>query len=418
MPEIEQKPNLPEFSVSEISALLKRTVEDAYPYVRIRGEISNYKKAPSGHVYMNVKDEGAVLAAVCWKGNAMKFRFKPEDGIEVICKGRITTYPGQSKYQLIIDNMEPAGVGALMALLEKRKKKLAVEGLFDADRKRPIPFLPKIIGVVTSPTGAVIRDILHRIEDRFPSHVLVWPTLVQGEKAAEQVANAVHGFNDMDEDKRPDVIIVARGGGSLEDLWPFNEEVVVRAVAESKIAVISAVGHETDTTLIDYVSDLRAPTPSAAAEKAVPVRSELLLWIDDLGRRGKTSIFRYIENKESEIKSMTRGLPRPSQILDDNFQRLDNLSLRLANAFPNIIKGKQQQLRFLSKLLESYHYKKVLERGFVMVRKGKGLVASAANINAGDKLELEFADGKKTVYVDGKKAKASARVSVKQDSLF
>ncbi|MCE3231796.1 MAG: exodeoxyribonuclease large subunit [Rickettsiaceae bacterium] len=397
MPEIEQSyTRLPEFSVSEISASLKTVVEDTFPYVRVRGELSGYKRAPSGHVYMNLKDDSAVLAGVCWSGTASRFAFKPEDGLEVICTGRITTYPGQSKYQMVVDNMEPAGEGALMALLEKRKKQLAAEGLFDADRKQAIPFLPEVIGIVTSPTGAVIRDILHRLEDRFPRHVLLWPVLVQGEKAAEQIAVAIQGFNNME--KRPDVLIVARGGGSLEDLWPFNEEIVVRAVAASQIPVISAVGHETDTTLIDYVADLRAPTPTAAAEKAVPVRADLIMLCEDLGRRATAAIFRLLDDKQNMLKGLVRGLPKPSQFLDDNFQRLDGLTMRMANVFPKVLQEKQQKLYFMAKLLESYSYKKVLERGFAVVRDAKGsVILSAAAIATGEKLELEFHDGKKNV---------------------
>ncbi len=286
-----------------------------------------------------------------------------------------------------------------------------------------MPFLPKVIGVVTSPTGAVIRDILHRISERYPLHVLVWPVLVQGDKAAQQISAAIDGFNALEvggKVPRPDVLIVARGGGSLEDLWPFNEEIVVRAVANSQIPVISAVGHETDTTLIDYVSDLRAPTPTAAAEKAVPVKADLLLFVEDLGQRGRKAIFRYLEVMGNELRGLARGLPKPAQILDEKTQRLDNLSLRMANAFPKIIKDKQQQLHFVSKLMESYHYKKVLERGFVLVRSNKGkLVTSAADVSSGNVLEIEFHDGKKDVVADGFKPKGGKiKDSGKQDSLF
>jgi exodeoxyribonuclease VII large subunit len=423
MPQTEQNNKLPEFSVSEISSSLRCVVEDAYPFVRVRGELTNYKKAPSGHVYMNLKDEGAVLGAVCWSGSAARFSFKPEDGLEVVCTGRITTYAGQSKYQMVVDFMEPAGVGALMALLEKRKKQLAEEGLFDLDRKTAIPFLPEVIGIVTSPMGAVIRDILHRLEDRFPRHVLLWPVLVQGDKAAEQITEAINGFNRLEKNgavPRPDVLIVARGGGSLEDLWPFNEEIVVRAAAKSDIPLISAVGHETDTTLIDYAADLRAPTPSAAAEKSVPVRAELMLFTDDLWRRATSSIFRLLEDKQNEIKGLARGLPKPSQFLDDNLQRLDNISMRLENIFPKVLQEKQQKLHFMAKLLESYNYKKVLERGFVVVRNKDKIVSSAANVDGGDRLELEFHDGKKHVVAEGDKPKATVKKveDKRQDSLF
>lgn len=425
MSQLEPNPNIPEFSVSEISNTIKLAVEGAFPYVRVKGELSNFKKAPSGHLYFNLKDESAVLAGVCWKGSAARFNFKPEDGLEVVCSGKITTYPGQSKYQMIVDSMSPAGLGALMELLEKRKKKLAAEGLFDADRKKPIPFLPKVIGVVTSPTGAVIRDILHRIEDRFPSNVIVWPVLVQGEKAAEQIANAIYGFNAIKGEKRPDTLIVARGGGSLEDLWPFNEEIVVRAAAASDIPLISAVGHETDTTLIDYASDLRCPTPTAAAEKSVPVKAELVLFVDDMARRVKGEIFRLLENKAGELKGLARGIPNLSQLIDDKVQKLDNLSLRLENAFPKILQDKQQKLHYLGKLLESYSYKNVLQRGYAVVHgKGGQVVSCVGDINAGDKFKLEFSDGKVEVQAMGekkpkkKKVKKEVVVDERQDSLF
>src|SRR5215472_15244195 len=275
----EARINIPEWSVSELSAALKRTVEDAYGYVRVRGEVSGYRGPhSSGHAYFSLKDEGARIDAVIWRGTFNRIKFKPEEGLEVIATGRLTTFPGKSTYQIVIDRLEPAGVGALMALLEERKKKLAAEGLFDAARKQLLPYLPDVIGVVTSPTGAVIRDILHRLADRFPRHVLVWPVRVQGEGSAEEVAAAIRGFNALPLGgaiARPDLLIVARGGGSIEDLWSFNEEIVVRAAADSLIPLISAVGHETDVTLIDFAADVRAPTPSAAAELAVPVRMEL-----------------------------------------------------------------------------------------------------------------------------------------------
>ncbi|MGB9395854.1 MAG: exodeoxyribonuclease VII large subunit, partial [Pseudolabrys sp.] len=281
--------NAVEWTVSELSAALRRTVEDAYGYVRVRGEISGFKGAhSSGHVYFALKDESARLEAVIWKGTYGRMRVKPEEGLEVVVTGRLTTYPGRSNYQIIVDSLEPAGIGALMKLLEERKKKLAAEGLFDEARKQLLPFLPDVIGVITSPTGAVIRDILHRLEDRFPRHVLVWPVRVQGETSAAEVANAIRGFNALPERgplPRPELIIVARGGGSLEDLWSFNEEIVVRAAAESMIPLISAVGHETDVTLIDFASDRRAPTPTAAAEMAVPVRVELMSTLADFGAR-------------------------------------------------------------------------------------------------------------------------------------
>lgn len=324
--------NVAEFSVSELSGALKRTLEDAYGYVRVRGEISGFKRAASGHLYMALKDDRALIDGVCWRGVAGKLGFQPEDGLEVIASGRITTYAGRSKYQIIIDRLEPAGAGALMALLEERKKKLAAEGLFDQARKRSLPYLPDVIGVVTSPTGAVIKDILHRIEERFPRRVLLWPVVVQGDKAKDEIASAIEGFNRLDPDgpvPRPDVLIVARGGGSLEDLWAFNEEIVVRAAAASDIPLISAVGHETDTTLIDLAADHRTPTPTAAAELAVPVRAELLARNTDLGSRLYGSVERYLRDRQQTVGGLARGLPDPSTLLGQASQRLDDLADRL-----------------------------------------------------------------------------------------
>ncbi|WP_422362611.1 exodeoxyribonuclease VII large subunit [Pyruvatibacter mobilis] len=318
--------NTPEFSVSELSGAVKRMVEDQFGHVRVRGEIGRVSRPASGHVYLDLKDDRAVLSGVIWKGNAARLQTKPEQGLEVIATGRLTTFPGQSKYQIVIESIEPAGVGALMKLLEDRRKALAAEGLFDADRKKPLPFLPKVIGVVTSPSGAVIRDILHRLRDRFPRHVLIWPTRVQGETAAAEVAAGIRGFNALEPGgaiRRPDLIIVARGGGSVEDLWPFNEEVVVRATADSAIPLISAVGHETDTTLIDFASDLRAPTPTAAAEHAVPVRADLLAQVMDLGTRQHRIISRRVEQARSDVRSLARALPKPERLLDMQRQRLD-----------------------------------------------------------------------------------------------
>src|SRR5690242_149079 len=311
--------NVVEWTVSELSAALRRTVEDAYGYVRVRGEISGFKGAsPSGHVYFRLKDDKAVLEAVVWKGTFGRMRVRPEEGLDVIVSGKLTTYPGSSKYQIVIDTLEPAGIGALMALLEERKKKLAAEGLFDEARKQLLPYLPEVIGVVTSPTGAVIRDILHRLEDRFPRRVLVWPVKVQGEGSAEQIARAIRGFNALPETgriPRPDVLIVARGGGSLEDLWSFNEEIVVRAAAESMIPLISAVGHETDVTLIDFVADKRAPTPTAAAEMAVPVRAELFVEVAALARRTMLCWQRGHESRRNELRAVARAFPGLGELL-------------------------------------------------------------------------------------------------------
>lgn len=331
---------MPEFSVSEISQAVKRTLETSFDRVRVRGEISGFKRAASGHLYMALKDESAVLDGVCWRGVAGRLGLQPEDGMEVIVTGRVTSYPGRSKYQIVIDAMELAGAGALLKLLEDRKRKLAAEGLFDAERKRKLPFLPDVIGVVTSPTGAVIRDILHRLSDRFPRRVLVWPVLVQGDTAAEQVAAAIRGFNSFPSDgemPRPDVLIVARGGGSLEDLWAFNEEAVVRAAAESHIPLISAVGHETDTTLIDFASDRRAPTPTAAAEMAVPVRAELAAQMLDLQRRLLSGTGRFLTERRMEVEGLGRGLPDPKRLLEEKSQRLDDSAERLANAMGNLV---------------------------------------------------------------------------------
>ncbi|HXF88338.1 MAG TPA: exodeoxyribonuclease VII large subunit [Xanthobacteraceae bacterium] len=328
-------PNIVEFTVSELSAALKRTIEDAYGYVRVRGELGNVKYHTSGHVYLDLKDDRACISGVIWRNTASRVRIKLEAGLEVVVTGRITTYPAQSKYQIIIDTIEPAGLGALMALLEERKKKLAAEGLFDATRKKPLPYLPNIIGVITSPTGAVIRDILHRLEDRFPRRVLVWPVKVQGEDSARQVAAAIRGFNALPPRHpvpKPDLIIVARGGGSLEDLWSFNEESVVRAAAESTIPLISAVGHETDFTLLDLAADRRAPTPTAAAEMAVPVRADLIAEVDDLARRLVGAWTRGMAERRNELRAAARALPGPDDLLAGPRQRFDAAAERLPRA--------------------------------------------------------------------------------------
>jgi len=460
--------NIPEWTVTGLSAALRRTVEEGFSYVRVRGEISGCKRAPSGHLYLNLKDEGAVLGAICWNGVASRFPFKPEDGLEVIATGKMTTYAGQSKYQLVIDHLEPSGVGALMALLEKRKLALAGEGLFDASRKKPLPFLPEVIGIITSPTGAVIKDMLHRIEERFPRHILLWPVLVQGEKAAGQIAQALDGFNKLGESgryPRPDVIIVARGGGSIEDLWAFNEEIVVRAIASSSIPIISAVGHETDTTLADYAADMRAPTPTAAAEFAVPVRAELLLLVEDLTLRLKRTLRRNLEEKLRRLETVFRSLGSPTRLLLERQQRFDHADSRLRRALPLQIERKQQKLALVSsklvsplpkievlsdrlqqlynrlnhavgirleraahilstqaRLLEGYHYTRILERGFALVRdSGAHPVTSAKGILPGSKLQIEFHDGKQQVLVPGvekKEKTAPPKVNAIQASLF
>ena len=330
MPTAENLVNAPEFTVSELSSALKRTVEDRFGFVRVRGEISGFRGPhSSGHCYFALKDENAKIEAVIWKFAHARMRFKPQEGLEVIATGKLTTYPNSSKYQIVIDSLEPAGVGALMALMEERKKKLSAEGLFDEARKQLLPWLPEVIGVVTSPTGAVIRDILHRLEDRFPRHVLVWPVKVQGDGSAEQVASAIRGFNALPVGgriPRPDVLIVARGGGSLEDLWSFNEEIVVRAAAESTIPLISAVGHETDITLIDFAADKRAPTPTAAAEMAVPVKSDLIAKVASLARRVSVHWQRAQESRRNELRAAARALPAASELLAIPRQRLDAAS--------------------------------------------------------------------------------------------
>ncbi|MBD3765853.1 MAG: exodeoxyribonuclease VII large subunit, partial [Rhodobacterales bacterium] len=327
--------NRPEFTVSELSGAVKRVIEGEFGLVRVRGEVGRVSRPASGHLYFALKDDRATLDAVCWKGQASRLQIRPEEGIEVVATGRMTTFPGQSKYQLIVDDLAPAGMGALMAMLERRRAALAAEGLFDPARKRPIPFLPGVIGVVTSPSGAVIRDILHRLRDRFPRPVLIWPVAVQGDKCAPEVAAAIRGFNALAPGgpiPRPDVIIVARGGGSLEDLWGFNEEIVVRAAAESRIPLISAVGHETDTTLIDLAADLRAPTPTAAAELAVPVRLDLIAQVDGLGARATQAAARGLARRGERLRDLGRALPRLETLLDTPRQRLDRAGDRLAAA--------------------------------------------------------------------------------------
>ena len=435
--------NAHEFSVSEISFALKRTVEETFGHVRVRGEITGYRGPhSSGHCYFGLKDDKARIDAVVWRGAFQKLRFKPEEGMEVIATGKLTTYPGSSKYQIVIEHLEPAGVGALMALLEERRKKLGAEGLFAPERKRPLPFLPEVIGVVTSPTGAVIRDILHRLQDRFPRRVIVWPVRVQGETSAAEVAAAIQGFNAMKKGgalPRPDVLIVARGGGSIEDLWSFNEEIVVRAAAASEIPLISAVGHETDTTLIDFAADRRAPTPTAAAEMAVPVRGDLIADVRDKGTRLMRGQTRLVEDCRTRLTGLARGLPKLADLVALPRQRFDNAADKLGRALiratevkgaafhriegrlsdrpirqkiaterkalpqllERLVRAEARHLGDLArrldgtgKLLESYSYHGVLKRGYAVVRDAEGKpVRMAAGQNAGDALDIEFADG-------------------------
>ena len=460
--------NLHEYTVTELSGAVKRTIEDTFGLIRVRGELGRVTRPQSGHVYLDLKDENAVISGVMWKGRASRLSINPEQGMEVVATGRMTTFAGQSRYQLIIDSLEPAGVGALMALFEERKKKLAAEGLFAPERKKPIPFLPEVIGVVTSPSGAVIRDILHRLRERFPRHVIVWPTLVQGRGAEEKIAEAIRGFNALapgGDIPRPDVLIVARGGGSLEDLWCFNEEIVVRAAAESAIPLISAVGHETDTTLIDYASDKRAPTPTAAAEIAVPVRSDLLSEVLNKERRFTGAASRMFESRRAALLSAGRGLGRPEDILGAAGQRLDRAAdglraglrarldtaltaiarasgrltpnllaagfamrenkvaqrwARIAERTDRIVADRRARLAASVRVLAAVSYQNILERGFALVRGEDGTILRRASETAGATGgELQFADGVRGFHFDGappaKAAKKPPKSSPKQD---
>ena len=330
------------YSVSDLASAVKRTVEAAFDYVRVRGEISRPTYARSGHLYFTLKDDKAVLDVVCWRGKVSQLPARAEEGLEIIASGRLTTYPGSSKYQLVLEHFELAGEGALLKLLEERKKRLMAEGLF-ADKK-PLPYLPRLIGIVTSPTGAVIRDILHRISERFPRPILLYPVKVQGEGAAEEIATAIKAFNTLPENKRPDLLIVGRGGGSLEDLWAFNEEVVVRALASSLIPTISAVGHETDTTLADFAADLRVPTPTAAAERAVPVRTELKRNVQELSLRSNSAIWHLISRQHERVQGLARGLPRPERLIEEASFGLDNLIQRALNSIKNQLAIQKSEL--------------------------------------------------------------------------
>jgi exodeoxyribonuclease VII large subunit len=414
--------NSPALSVTELSGALKRTVESAFGQVRVRGEISGFKRHSSGHCYFSLKDENACIDAVIWRTSAGALAFRPEDGAEVIATGRLTTYPGRSKYQIVVDRMELAGEGALLALLEKRRKALAAEGLFAPERKRKLPFLPRVIGVVTSPTGAVIRDILHRLEDRCPTRVILWPVPVQGEGAAAKIAAAVRAFAAIE--PRPDLLIVARGGGSIEDLWPFNEEEVVRAAAESPIPLISAVGHETDTTLIDHAADLRAPTPTAAAELAVPVRSELFAQLGELQHRAQHCLARRIEHGRERFDLTVCRWPEPQALFAPVAQRLDEVAERLprslaaragsARADLNLVSGRlrrdliDQRISRLSerlsaawKMAELVHPERPLSKGYVRVTSRDGrTLTHAGEARAAQRLTLHFGDGTVDASVD------------------
>jgi exodeoxyribonuclease VII large subunit len=447
--------------VSELSGAIKRALEDGFGYVRLKGEISGYRGPhSSGHCYFALKDDKAKIEAVIWKGVFGRLRFKPEEGMEVIAQGKITTFPGSSKYQIMIEALEPAGAGALMALLEERKRKFAAEGLFEEGRKKQRPFLPKVVGIITSPTGAVIRDMLAGFNERFPAHVLLWPVRVQGDGSAAEVAAAIRGFNALEAGgrvPRPDVLIVARGGGSLEDLWGFNEEIVVRAAAESRIPLISAVGHETDWTLIDLVADARAPTPTKAAEWAVPMYSDLVEQLDELGLRQRSSVRRFLAETRTHLKAATRGLPRLESLIASPRQRFDEADKRLGRALlantrahgtrlartgsrltPGTLQhrlgragerlaavyarsGKalgatlavrRRVLDGTGKLLVSLSYQSALARGYALVRDADGrMVRQAAPLLPGASISVQFSDGRVAAEVTGGTAGAETAVS-------
>ena len=442
-----QGENAPEFSVSELSSVLKRMIEGEFSNVRIRGEVGRVSRPASGHLYFDLKDDKSVIASVTWRGQASKLATQPEEGLEVVATGKITTFAGQSRYQMIVSEMSVAGIGALMAQLEKRKKKLEAEGLFDKNIKKEIPYLPEIIGVITSPSGAVIRDILHRLSDRFPRKVLLWPVSVQGESCAPDVTAAINGFNKLTPGgamPRPELIIVARGGGSIEDLWGFNEESVVRAAFESEIPLISAVGHETDTTLIDLASDLRAPTPTAAAEYAVPVRADLMGWLSSMEERRVRSLTSNLEIKRQRLKDLSRGLPTPADLVAMAAQRLDAVSDRLPRALSAvsnnkrtlllqtsaglrgrllqnklidrtkemnrfvksieanirlIIQRNQSALDGLERIRKTLGYEATLHRGYTVVRNKDGkLITRLKEADVNKELEIEFYDGKTSLF--------------------
>jgi exodeoxyribonuclease VII large subunit len=442
--------NAPAYSVSELAFALKRTLEDAYGFVRLRGEISKVTRHASGHCYLTLKDDRAAIDGVVWKTQTSRLACRPEQGMEVIVTGKITTYPASSKYQIVIETLEPAGVGALLAQLERLKAKLAAEGLFAPERKRPLPAMPSVVGVITSPTGAVIRDILHRIRDRWPCRVVVWPVVVQGDQAAGQVAAAISGFNAITAGgdlPRPDVIIVARGGGSVEDLWAFNDENLARIAAASAIPLISAVGHETDTTLIDFVSDRRAPTPTAAAEIATPVLAELRAGLADHERRLIRIAARFLDERRHRLAAAARGLPRPADVLALASQRFDLSAGRLSAALarnaavherelvrvatrlsPSLLTRRRQAmadqlagvstrlrpaaerriarardvLTSLDKLRLSLNPDGPLARGFARVHHADGTLArTAADLRAGEGVKLVFKDGDRGAIIDG-----------------
>jgi exodeoxyribonuclease VII large subunit len=434
--------NVPELSVSQLAFSLKKTLEESYGRIRVKGELSGLKLAASGHLYGDIKDEDANINIICWKGTYSKLSIKPEEGLEVIVTGKVSSYPKSSRYQIIIDSIELAGEGALLKMLEERRKKLAGEGLFDQERKKPLPFLPGVIGVITSPTGSVIKDIMHRLADRFPTHVLLYPVPVQGDGAADKIANALNAFTSMKENQktpRPDVIIIARGGGSLEDLMPFNEESVIRAASKCPIPIISAVGHETDTTLIDYVSDVRAPTPTGAAEICVPVRANLISQTIDLEGRLMTSMLRTVSEKRSRLEKQEARLGDPEKLLLLKTQHLDFITHKASSFFEkltnhkklllkdlsakirtpeNIIREKTQQLTFekeklkkaiehqkhdasqkaviLYDKLEILSFKNVLNRGYTVIRDADNTpITDPSRIRTNQNIQIEFKDNKR-----------------------
>ena len=453
--------NQPEYTVSELSGAVKRVIEGEFGLVRVRGEVGRVSRPASGHLYFDLKDDRAVIAAISWKGQVAKMQVRPEEGMEVVATGRMTTFPGQSKYQLIVEDVSPAGAGVLMAMLEKRKAALAAEGLFDPARKKPLPYLPDIIGVITSPSGAVIRDILHRLRDRFPRRVLVWPVAVQGQACAPEVARAIAGFNALPiggKIPRPDLIIVARGGGSIEDLWGFNEEIVVRAAAASTIPLISAVGHETDTTLIDYAADIRAPTPTAAAELAVPVRLDLVAHLDGLGARLSRALTQGVAQRQQRLRDLARALPRAEVLTDQARQRLDfmgerlplalkaatakkrlklaDLSLRpgvlrrilvtdqrrlmvaerLHPAMIRLIGDRRARFDALDRMRQTLGYEATLARGYAVVWGDGAVVTGVKSAEAAHALEIQFADGR--MVVGGKPKKPAPKVPPEQGTLL
>ena len=445
--------NIPEFSVSELSVAIKRHIEGEFTHVRVRGEIGRVSKPASGHLYLDIKDEKSVLAGIVWKGVTQSLKVFPEEGLEVIATGRITTFPGQSRYQIIIEQITLAGLGSLMMLLEKRKKQLASEGLFLEERKKKLPLIPRSIGIITSSSGAVLKDILHRLKDRFPSHVLLWPVTVQGDKCAFEVASAIKGFNEINEKysvKKPEILIVARGGGSIEDLWGFNEEIVVRAADQSSIPIISAIGHETDVTLLDFVADRRAPTPSAAAEMAVPVRVELKSVLDSLDGRRIRQMSIFLERQITKIAELERLMPKIETLVSERNQYLDMIEAKLVNAIINFMNQKKLQyaksgieslhprilrkdldrkkdeinslserldfsikvilsncrikLLELERLRESLSYRKTLERGYAIVRDDNNhILDNFRDASVAESILVEFRDGDLNVQVKGKR---------------